>query len=124
MSCTSDSMFEVAAPALKAATRVYTESNGVYMREQMIRTNGQVVSNSTEFADRKQVPQNKSGPADFTYARKVNEYTWDYDVLKNGRVTGHGRAIVSPDGRKLTVQESGQQLNGAATDETLVFDQQ
>jgi len=47
-------------------------------------------------------------PTPRTYAEtKIDAYTTDWTDKANGRVTAHGRKIVSPDGRTLTITVDG-----------------
>ena len=113
-----------AGPAIKAATRVYTEANGLYTLEQkMTGADGKETSNKTTYRDGKEEKQ-AGGPADATVAKKLDANTWDFELKKDGKVVGKVHRVVSADGKTLTVHNSGAKLSGAEGDETLVFDRQ
>jgi hypothetical protein len=110
---------------LKAATRVYSESNGMYTLDQkMTSANGKETSYRAQYSDGKDVKQGTNGPADTSHATKVDANTWDFDLKKDGKVVGHVHRVVSADGKTLTVHNAGTMLSGATGDETLVFEKQ
>lgn len=113
-----------AGAALKTATRVYSEANGLYTLDQKLTSaDGKEISSHTTYRDGKDEKQT-SGPADSVHAKKVDANTWDFDLMKDGKPAGHVHRVVSADGKTLTVQNSGAKLSGATGDETLVFDRQ
>jgi hypothetical protein len=114
-----------AGPALKAATRVYTEANGLYTLDQTLTSaDGKEISSHTSYREGKDEKQAAGGPADSVHATKASANTWDFDLMKDGKPAGHVHRVVSADGKTLTVQNSGAKLSGATGDETLVFDRQ
>jgi hypothetical protein len=113
-----------AGPAMTAATRVYTESKGLYTLEQkMTGADGKEKSSKTTYRDGKEEKQ-ASGPADATVAKKIDANTWDFELKKDGKTIGKVHRVVSADGKTLTVENHGAKLSGAEGDETLVFDKQ
>ncbi len=112
-----------AGPALKAATRVYTEASGLYTLDQKITgADGKERSIHTTYREGTEEKQAAGGPADATLAKKIDANTWDFELKKDGKVVGHVHRVVSANGKTLTVQNSGAKLSGAEGDETLVFD--
>jgi hypothetical protein len=110
---------------LTAGTRVYTEASGLYTLDQKLTgADGKEKANQVQYRDGKEEKQATAGPADTTLGKKVDANTWDFDLKKDGKVVGNVHRVVSPDGKTLTVHNTGLQLNGATGDETLVFDRQ
>jgi hypothetical protein len=110
---------------LTAGTRVYTESNGLYTLEQKHEgADGKERSGTATYRDGKEEKQAPGGPGDATVAKKIDANTWDFDLMKDGKVVGRVHRVVSADGKTLTVQNSGAKLSGAEGDETLVYDKQ
>ena len=110
---------------LTAATRVYTEANGVYTLDQKLTgTDGKESSYSVHYSDGKDVKQETGRPFDTTHAKKIDANTWDFDLKKDGKVVGHVHRVVSADGKTLTVHNTGMMSSGVAGDQTLVFDKQ
>ena len=110
---------------LTAATRVYSEANGLYTLEQkQTGADGKQTSTHTTYRDGKEEKQAPGGPTDTTVAKKIDANTWDFQLKKDGKVIGQVHRVVSADGKTLTVQNSGAKLSGATGEETLVFDRQ
>jgi hypothetical protein len=110
---------------LKAASRVYTEANGVYTLDQKLTgADGKEISYRVQYSDGKDMKQDSGGPVDTTHANKVDANTWDFDLKKDGKVVGHVHRVVSADGKTLTVHNTGMMLSGVTGDQTLVFAKQ
>src|SRR6202011_4389463 len=108
---------------LTAATRVYSDANGLYTLDQKVTgADGKAKSYQVHYRDGKEEKQAAGGPVDTTLAKKIDANTWDFDLKKDGKVVGHVHRVVSADGKTLTVHNTGMQLSGARGDETLVFD--
>ena len=111
--------------ALAAGTRVYTESNGLYTLDQKLTsTDGKETSFRVKYRDGKEEKQTATGFVDATLAKKIDANTWDFNLKKDGNVVGHVHRVVSPDGKTLTVHNTGTQVSRVVGDETLVFDKQ
>lgn len=110
-----------ASNELKAASRVYTEADGVYtLKQKLTGADGKETSYSVQYSEGKDVKeQDPNSPAESVHAKMVSATTWDFDLKKSGKVVGHVHRVVSADGKTLTVHNTG--ANG---DETLVFDKQ
>lgn len=109
--------------ALVAATRTYSEADGLYTLDQKLTSaDGKETSLRTKYRDGKEEKQTATRFVDATVARKIDANTWDFDLKKNGRVVGHVHRTVSPDGKTLTVHNTGMQVSGVVGDQTLVFD--
>jgi hypothetical protein len=110
---------------LKAATRTYTEADGVYTLEQkMTGADGKETSSTAQYSNGKDVKQQSNPALDTTHAKMVNANTWNFELKKDGKVIGRVHRVVSADGKTLTVHNTGTQLSGANVDETLVYDRQ
>jgi ABC-type sugar transport system substrate-binding protein len=112
---------------LTAGSRVYTESAGVYTLEQKTTSAaGKEVANVAQYSEGKEQAQ---GPGqlqtiDTVLAKKVNANTWNFVLKKDGKTVGHVHRVVSPDGKTLTVHNTGVSVSSTSTDETLVYDKQ
>ena len=111
--------------ALTAATRTYTEANGLYTLEQKLTgADGKETSLRVQYRDGQELKQATAGAVDATLAKKIDANTWDFDLKKDGKVVGHVHRVVSANGKTLTVHNTGMRPSGATGDETLVFDKQ
>jgi hypothetical protein len=110
---------------LKAATRTYSESGGLYTLDQKLtRADGKEIAYKIQYRDGKEQKNDVSAFVDATVAKKIDANTWDFQIKKEGKVVGQVHRVVSADGKTLTVHNTGTQLSGAKGDETLVFDKQ
>jgi hypothetical protein len=111
--------------AMTAGTRTYPEAKGVFTLEQKLTgADGKETSNRVKYSDGKELKEATGVPWHSIVAKKSDANTWDFDLKKDGKVVGHVHRVVSADGKTLTVHNTGTQVNGAAGDETLVFDKQ
>jgi len=113
-------------PALKSATRVYTESaDGVALDAKSVGAGGKEASMHTAYkADGKNYPVTGNSDADSLTAKSVNARTWDFTLTKAGKVVGTVHRVVSADGKTLTVKNKGTHNDGVAYDDSLVFTRQ
>lgn len=115
----------VAGAALTAASRTYTEAKGLYtLQLKQTGADGKEVSTTVRYREGKDEKQANPGPADTTFAKKIDANTWEFDLKKDGKVVGHVHRVVSADGKTLTVQSTGTTLTGVSGEQTLVFDKQ
>jgi hypothetical protein len=111
--------------ALTAATRTYTETNGLYTLDQKLTgADGKEMAYQIRYRNGKDEKDTSTQFVDATHAKKIDANTWDFDLKKDGKVVGHVHRVVSADGKTLTVHNTGTQVSGAKGDETLVFDKQ
>jgi hypothetical protein len=97
----------------------------VYTLEQKLTgADGKETSYQTHYRDGKEERQTATGFVDATVAKQLDANTWDFVLKKGGKVVGHVHRVVSADGKKLTVHNTGTHVNGSQGDETLVFDKQ
>jgi len=115
----------IAGQELKAASRVYTEANGVYTLEQKSTgADGKETSFRVQYSDGKDMKQSTGGAIDTTHATKIDANTWDFALKKDGKGVGQVHRVVSADGKTLTVHNTGMTISSATGDQTLVFDKQ
>ena len=112
-------------PALKSATRVYTESaDGMSLDGKTVAADGKDASMHVAYkADGKSYPVTGNPDADSVTPKSVDARTWDFTLTKDGKVVGTVHRVVSADGKTLTVHNKGTH-NGAPYDDTLVFTRQ
>ena len=111
---------------LKAASRVYSENDGVYTLEQKLTgADGKETTATSQYSNGKDVKQKEAnGPADTVHAKKISANNWTFELKKGGKVVGHVHRVVSADGKTLTVHNTGANLTGGGEDQTLVYDKQ
>ena len=110
-------------PAPKAATRVYTESGGVYTLDQKVtNSDGKEATFKVQYREGQDAPLTGANGIDSIHGTKVDANTWDFALMSGGKEVGHVHRTVSADGKVLTVHNTGKQPSGATGDDTLVFD--
>jgi len=110
-------------PAPKAATRVYSESDGVYtLNQTMTGADGKEVAFKVQYREGQDETITGANGIDSIHATKVNANTWEFSLKSGGKEVGHVHRTVSADGKVLTVHNTGKQRSGATGDDTLVFD--
>ena len=112
-------------PALKSATRTYTESaDGLALEGKTVAADGKEASMHVAYkADGKSYPVTGNPDADTVTPKSVDSRTWDFTLTKDGKVVGTVHRVVSADGKTLTVHNKGTH-NGLPYDDTLVFTRQ
>jgi hypothetical protein len=112
-------------PALKSATRTYTESaDGLALEGKTVTADGKEASMHVAYkADGKSYPVTGNPDADSVTPKSVDARTWDFTLTKDGKVVGTVHRVVSADGKTLTVHNKGTH-NGVPYDDTLVFTRQ
>jgi hypothetical protein len=112
-------------PALKAATRTYTEAGGVYTMDQKVTmADGKEAATHVQYKEGGEMKMSAAGSIDSGTGKKVDANTWDFELKSAGKVVGKVHRVVSADGKTLTVHNTGLQPNGRVGDDTLVFDRQ
>jgi hypothetical protein len=107
---------------LTAATRTYTESNGLYTLDvKTTSADGKEKSDQIRYRDGKDEKRTGDPLVDTNHAKKIDENTWDFDLKKDGKVVRHVHRVVSADGKTLTVHTT---VSGTKDEETLVYDKQ
>jgi hypothetical protein len=74
--------------------------------------------------DGKDVPSTGNPDADTASPRRIDASTYENAWKKDGKVTANSKAVVSNDGKTLTVTRKGRNARGEAVDSTAVFDRQ
>jgi hypothetical protein len=112
-------------PALKSATRVYTESvDGLALDSKTVGADGKEAAMHVAYkADGKTYPVTGNPYADSVTPKSVDARTWNFTLMKDGKVVGTVHRVVSADGKTLTVNNKGTH-NGAPYNDTLVFTRQ
>lgn len=113
-------------PALKSATRTYSESaDGTVLDQKMVGVDGKEMSMHTTIKyDGKDYPVSGNPDADSVAAKVINDRTTHFTMKKGGKEVGTVHRVVSADGKRLTVENKGTHADGQAYDDTLVFDKQ
>ena len=111
------------APAPKAATRVYTESAGVYtLNQKTTGADGKEVPFTVQYREGQDETVTGANGIDTIHATKVSANTWEFSLKSAGKEVGHVHRTVSADGKVLTVLNTGRQPSGATGNDSLVFD--
>lgn len=112
-------------PAPKSATRVYTEAAvGIAFEEKSVGADGKETSVHAISKANSTYPIIGSPVADTVTAKAVNARTWDFSLMRAGKLVGTVHRVVSADGKRLTVHNKGTGADGVAYDDTLVFTRQ
>jgi hypothetical protein len=74
--------------------------------------------------DEKFVPFKGNPDADMISYKRIDANTIDSTTQLNGTVTGHGRAVVSADGKTRTLTQTGKNAKGQDIHNVLVFEKQ
>jgi hypothetical protein len=113
-------------PALKSATRMYTESaDGTLLDQKMVGSDGKEMAMHTTIKyDGADYPISGNPDADTVSAKVIDPRTTHFTMKKAGKEVGTVHRVVSADGKTLTVENKGTHSDGKAYDDTLVFDKQ
>ena len=63
-------------------------------------------------------------PGGTVAVKVVNDHTSNFTIKHEGKIVDSGRAVVSKDGKAMTVTEKGEDQKGRKVDSTEVFDKQ
>ena len=74
--------------------------------------------------DGKDVPWMGNPDADTASPRRIDANSYENAWKKDGKVTISSKAVVSDDGKTLTVTQKGRNVRGETVDTTAVFDRQ
>lgn len=114
-------------PALKSDIRTYTESADgmISVTLKSVSDDGKETTLTRMFKqDGKDYPVNDSSGVDSISETSVNAHTAKYAEKKAGKVLLTGHRVLSKDGKRLTVFETGLDPTGARIQRTLVYDRQ
>ncbi len=70
------------------------------------------------------VPWKGNPDADTSSAKRIDDNTYENAWKKDGKVVRNAKVVVSPDGKTLTITQTGMDSKGGAVDNTLVLDRQ
>src|SRR5258708_34220997 len=97
-------------PAPKAATRVYTESAGVYtLNQKTTGSDGKEVPFTVQYHEGQDATVTGANGIDTIHATKVSANTWDFSMKSGGKEVGHVHRTVSPDRKGLPGLTTGRQ---------------
>ena len=115
-------------PALKSDTRTYEESRDGTMKVTLrsVNSDGSETTLERTFKqDGKDYPISDSSGVDSISEMRINARTARYTEKKAGKAMLRGRRVLSRDGKRLTVIETGTDATtGAKIEHTLVYDKQ
>lgn len=112
-------------PAPKSATRVYSEAaDGIAFEEKSVEADGKETSVHAMSKANRTYPIIGSPVADTVTAKAVNAWTWDFSLMRAGKLVGTVHRVVSAHGKRLTVHNKGTRADGVAYDDILVFTRQ
>jgi hypothetical protein len=81
-------------------------------------------SSWTSKLDGKDVPYEGNPNADTAAPKKVDDNTYTNPWKKAGKTTMEAKAVVSADGKTLTITQTGKNAKGEAVNNTAVYDKQ
>lgn len=112
----------------KSQTRTYeASSNGIKLSTEGIDANGNRVSYGfTANYDGKYYPYNGQigNGSDSVAFKRIDAYTIDFSTKKAGKVLVKGTAVVSKDGKVLTITSKGTNASGQPESSVQIFDKQ
>ena len=113
-------------PAPKSQTLTFTTSPaGITLNSEGVLPDGSVRKGSyTSKFDGKDVPWAGNPDADMAAAMKVDDNTYTNTWKKGGKTTVTAKAVVSADGKTLTVTQTGKNAKGEDVNSTAVYDKQ
>jgi hypothetical protein len=74
--------------------------------------------------DGKDYPVTGNPDSDTRSYKKIDDHTLEVTVKKDGKITSHGRLVVSADGKSRTATVSGTDAEGKKFKNTVVYDKQ
>jgi hypothetical protein len=113
-------------PAPKSETLKFESAElGIKLTSHIVDAQGKATKGDyvSEF-DGKDVRWKGNPDADTSSARRIDNNSYENEWEKAGKVVVNEKVVVSPDGKTLTVTETGTNSKGEAVDNTLVFDRQ
>jgi hypothetical protein len=113
-------------PAPKSLTLKFEASQGVIkLTSDGVNAEGKATHGTyaSKF-DGKDVPWEGNPEADTAAAKKIDDSTYDNVWKKGGKVTVTAKAVVSKDGKTLTISQTGKNAKGEAVNTTSVFEKQ
>jgi hypothetical protein len=112
-------------PAPKSSTvKVTAQDNGLKYAMANVDAEGKATNEGFAYKfDGKEYPYTGSSGTDTIAAHRIDASTIDY-VMKGGSGVGSGRAVISRDGKTMTVTQEGKDARGQNWNNTLVLDKQ
>jgi hypothetical protein len=112
-------------PAPKSGSRVYSETGGLYTLEgKTVSADGKEATLRVQYRNGEEMKVTAESAYDAIMAKKVDEKTWDFVLKSKGAVVGQVHRVVSADGKKLSVHNTGVMANGAKGDDQLEYEKQ
>jgi hypothetical protein len=74
--------------------------------------------------DGKDVPWKGNPDADTASPKRIDDNSYENTWKKGGKVTITAKVVVSPDGKTLTITQTGKNAKGETVDNTVVLDRQ
>ena len=99
--------------------------DGIKLSSQGVNAEGQPAAGGyTAKFDGKEVPVSGNPNADTGAPRKIDDNNYENTWKKAGKVTITTKAVVSADGKTLTITQSGTDAQGKAVSSTVVYEKQ
>jgi hypothetical protein len=113
-------------PAPKSATLKFESTPaGIKLTTDIVDAEGKaVVGGLTSKFDGKEVPMLGNPNADAGSPKKLDDNSYENVWKKGGKVTVTAKAVVSADGKTLTITQTGTNAKGQAVNSTAVYDKQ
>jgi len=113
-------------PAPQSMTLKFESTpDGIKLTSQGVNAEGQPTAGGyTAKFDGKEVPVTGNPNADTGAPRKIDDNNYENTWKKGGKVTITSKAVVSPDGKTLTMTQSGTNAEGKAVSSTVVYEKQ
>jgi hypothetical protein len=115
-----------AGPAIKSQTRTYSQSgNQISLEMKTVTADGkEATSHTTYELNGKAFPVTGTKDYDSLSAKKVNNNTAEFTLMKGGKAVGTTTRTVSKDGKTMTSKANVTTASGEKSEYVLVFEKQ
>jgi hypothetical protein len=102
--------------------KIETETEGIRVSSQIMDAEGQMAQGSyvSKF-DGKDVPWTGNPNADTSSAMRIDDNSYENTWKKDGKATIRAKAVVSKNGKTMTIQQTGVDAEGKAVHNTAVY---
>jgi hypothetical protein len=102
-----------------------SEKGGIKLTNDEVDGTGKAIKGTyTAKFDGKEVPWKGNPDADTAAPKRIDDNSYDNTWKKGGKVTIVAKVVVSPDGKTLTITQTGKNAKGETVDNTAVLDRQ
>jgi hypothetical protein len=113
-------------PTIKSQTRIYSQSgNQITLEMKTVTADGKEATTHTSYElNRKSFPVTGTKDYDSLSAKKIDNNTAEFTLMKGGKVVGTTSRAVSKDGKTMTSKANVTTASGEKSEYVLVFEKQ